>query len=81
MELPPNNTTVPLSYCDDTVYCNWTEDNNHLISSDNIIENLGNIIQDKNVGELLNIKYELLEPLEDTFKTEIEQDSKLKEEV
>ena len=57
MELPPNNTTGPLSYCDDTVYCNWTEDNNHLTSS-NIIENLGNIIKDKNVSELLNIKYE-----------------------
>ena len=81
MELPTNNTSGPLSYCDDTVYCNWTEDNNHILSSDSIIENLGNVVQDKNVGELLDIKTELLESLEDTFKTEIEQDSNLKKEV
>ena len=73
---------TPLNYYNDTIYCNVNDDNNNISSSETIIENLSNsTIQDKNIEELLDIKTELLESVNDSFLTDVEKDEELLKEV
>lgn len=73
---------TPLNYYNDTIYCNVNDDNNHISSSETIIESLSNsTIQDKNIEELLDIKTELLESVNDSFLTDVEKDEELLKEV
>lgn len=74
-----NTANTPLDYCNDTIYCNWTSDenNNYILSSNMIIENLGNTINDINMDQLLSIKQELLDSIDDTFKEDIEKDEEI----
>ena len=78
MDAPSGITS--LNYYNDTMYCNWNTETD-ISTPEMVIENIGNAIQDNNIGELLNIKTELLESVADSFFKDLEKDDELLKEV
>ena len=72
MELPGG------SYNNESVYCSWTTDHPNLTLPCDVIENLNmdDTVQSNNTIEnkLIDVKSELLESIDDTFKEDIEKD-------
>lgn len=79
MEAPSGS--LPLDYCNDTVYCSWNNTTN--LTESDIIENLSEGIISNTIFEnkLTSIKTELLNSIDDIFKEEIEKDDNYKNEV
>lgn len=78
MELPSGEPGgMPDNYLNDTSYCSWSPENDITLSECNIIENLNlNLNSHSNncKNKLVTIKKELLESIDDSFKSEIEED-------
>lgn len=74
----------PMSYCNDTIYSNWTSDNPNLILPCDVIESLNvdtGSSSDTIENKLINVKSELLESIDNSFKNEIEKDESYQNEI
>jgi hypothetical protein len=83
MDLPSDAPGgMPENCLNDTSYCSWTPGDNITLSGCDIIENLNRNIQEiqgNNLKKykLVQIKNELLESIDDSFKAEIEADDSI----
>lgn len=73
----------PMSYCNDTIYSNWNDNNNNNnLTESSIIENLSKDMKNENIYEnkIVSIKSELLESINDSFAVEVDKDT-MKDEI